>query len=707
MAADACTLDALGALETRIGSLITKEISRKEPLERRWLDDVRQMIGTDTAAQTIREANKGNDTSKQRVQITRSMTNISIARLTDIVLPLDEKNWGIRPDQEPEIIDFDPASVPPNIPVTDPETGQQLVDQETNTPVLSGDVSAAISETSRDLLARANAMQAEIDSQLTATRYIPKCRDAIFDSATYGTGILKGPVVRQSEKIKWKKKRADGIDIWYADIQKDSAPNIEIVSPWHAFPDSDATTWSDAGYMLERHMLNKRQVVRHAKMNGWSREDIEQIVISGPTKTTVSTYMAEYRAITGQSPGDIMSRYELWEYTGTITYEEALTLIERGLIRGLKADGVDYLYDVKLWWIEGKIVRAQPLLLDTGEFDYQFFCWDRDPTCIFGFGVPYQMRHSQDAATSAWRHTLTNAGLSAVPQIIVDEDSVEPADGIWEIRSGKVWKKKRGAGQINTVFDIKNIESRTEELLKIYEVARQNAYEETSQPPLVRGEGARYQTDRVGGMMLLQNNMNISDRRRVKDFDDDLVIPLINKFVSFNMLYSKKDGIKSDQIKVHARGSSELMLKQMKSANASYAVQNAMHPLLGAMHDPYKTLANAYRFMQFDPGDFLLEESKARENLTNMMKSMKENPPKSDAVEAARIRAETDTLRMQHEKELAQMEHEAKLMGLAMDGKIKLTQAETNYLVAQMKDRTLRQSTAAEINLKKAMGQGI
>jgi hypothetical protein len=270
-----------------------------------------------------------------------------------------------------------------------------------------------------------------------------------------------------------------------------------------------------------------------------------------------------------------------------------------------------------------------------------------------------------------------------------------------------VWKKKKQGVPIGNVFEVKNIDSHIDELLKIYEIARQNAYEETSQPPLVRGEGAKFQTDRVGGLMMLQNNLNISDRRRVKDFDDDLVVPLVNKFVSFNMLYSKKDAIKSDQIKVYARGSSELLVKQMKSANASFAIQNAMHPILGTMHDTYKTLANAYRFMQFDPSDFLYEEDKARENLNKMMEAAQQNPPKSDAVEAARIRAETDMQRMQHEKELAQAEHETALMRLAMDGKIQLTKAESEFLIAQMKDRTLRQSTAAEINLKMDMGQGI
>ena len=79
----------------------TRRVGQKQPLEQRWLEDLRQLHGQyeATVQQDLRESGK----SQLYVNVTRPKTNAAAARLNDMLFPTDDKNWAIEPTPVPEL----------------------------------------------------------------------------------------------------------------------------------------------------------------------------------------------------------------------------------------------------------------------------------------------------------------------------------------------------------------------------------------------------------------------------------------------------------------------------------------------------------------------------------------------------------------------------------------------------------------------------
>ena len=79
---------------------VSRQISQKQEIEKRWLDDVRHFNGLpDSETQTKISAQQNKNASTVFVNLTRSKTNNGESKLGDLVLPTDDRNWGIQPSR--------------------------------------------------------------------------------------------------------------------------------------------------------------------------------------------------------------------------------------------------------------------------------------------------------------------------------------------------------------------------------------------------------------------------------------------------------------------------------------------------------------------------------------------------------------------------------------------------------------------------------
>jgi hypothetical protein len=107
------------------------------------------------------------------VGVTRQKTNAAEARLADILLPTDDRNWGIQPSPDPEGaramseegVLVDPAT---HQPVLLDEQGNITNDPQLGKPARKKDVALA---SQRVAALAAEAMQREIDDQLVECDY--------------------------------------------------------------------------------------------------------------------------------------------------------------------------------------------------------------------------------------------------------------------------------------------------------------------------------------------------------------------------------------------------------------------------------------------------------------------------------------------------------------------------------------------------------
>ena len=552
-----------------------KQVGLKEQLEQRWIDDLRHYNGrydkeTEAKMNAADATGAGKkNTSRVFVNLTRAKSNTAESKWSDLVLPTDDRNWGLKPTPVPEIVkqlEDDSDLIMPN--------GDTAVEPETEEPYKKSDQAKEIIKEAKKA---AELMQEEIDDQLTEANYNAACRSVIHDSVVMGTGIIKGPMVEKRAKRAWVD---DGQGNWGLSSNADYKPTAAHVDPWNFFPDMSATKWKDAEFCFERHLLTRKQLRLLSKQPGYMKDQIRNLLQQSPNiSQSKLNYLNELREMNGitQIQGD--NRYEVLEYHGPI---EKNDLVACGC-RGVNEDDPLEEFDGTVWFCMGTVIKVGLNHLDSDDLPYSVLNWEKDETSIFGFGVPYRMRAPQRVMNASWRMVLDNAGLSTGPQVLINKHMVEPANGSWDLTPRKVWWITSKDPKIRADYAMQTfaIDSNQQELTNIFEMAHRLADEETSVPQQQMGGGqpgdqqqpAMLKT--LGGSALWMSANNIMMRRAVKNFDDDLTDPFITRFYDWNMQFNKRSDVKGDY-SIDVRGTSVLLVREMQARNMQEFIASAL-----------------------------------------------------------------------------------------------------------------------------------
>jgi hypothetical protein len=584
------------ALVQKMQDKINLRISQRKDTELRLLDDLRQYHGKYPPEKAAKIVAAGG--SDEFVNITRPKTNQFIARLQDMLLPTDDKNWGIEPTPVPSIDDQTDSKEP----LTDP-SGQQIQTPEGH-PVEHRDVAAGVLEVAKQ---RCLSMEREIDDQLEEAKYNSVQRDVIKDIGVYGTGILKGPTHTNRVKKSWRRVGADsaGVVQYELTIEEDKAPGVEKVSVWNFFPDMSVTELKQCEDILERHPSTRKDLSELAKIPGFNADAIRRLIKQGPQKTSSLWYMNELRAISGNDAVNVQATlWEVWEYHGPLSTEE------------LKACGIEapddplLMTEVVVWYCDGEILKAVLNPSDSGDRPYSVSYCEKDDSSIFGFGYPYLLRNPQNVANGAWRMIIDNAGLSVGPQLIINRKAITPLDGNYALRPRKVWEISDNA-KADDVFKAINIDSHQQELRNLFDMANAMADQETNLPQIAGGQDSPDQPDTFGGLQIQNNNASVVLRRSVKSYDDDMTLTLLPRFVDWNMQHNPKEEIKGDN-RIVAKGAGVLLEKERQAQAIMTAVQVInQDPDAAVLVDKQKIYTDWFRALRLQ--DAMLDEDGVKE----------------------------------------------------------------------------------------------
>ena len=569
------------ALKTIVGRLAKdaeERVSKRRVVENRWIDDLRQYNGVydkTTESNLAQTPNK----SSLFVNATRPKTNACEAKISDMLFPTDDRNWGIQPMPVPHLS----AAAKKAVDSAHKLIGQANEAQEAGDPnhhaiaqqaqdhaTQATDIQAQLEEAK----VRAQAMQDEMETQLGDCQYQQQCRDMLMDAAKLGTGIMKGPVANEGmARRQWEEKRhpETGESLgWGLSCADDVQPAFYRVDPWSFFPDPDARTIVESDSTYERHLCTKGELRSLAQQPGFDADAIRRL-LRGTASDELPTYLSDLRSITAENQAPQDKRYQVWEYRGSLTAEEMLDLCDCMGKTDLAEDSGAYEADpldevqVVLWFCQDEVLKFGINHLDSGESIYSVFCLEKDDSSIWGFGVPYWMRDTQKALCAAWRMLMDNAGLSTGPQIVIDTSVIEPFDGKWELAARKLWKRKGNAKPGEPGITMTDIPSNINDLLVIVKQCEAFMEDESSVTATVMGDaGTTVQTAR--GTAMLANAANVTFRRIIKNFDDDMTTPNIRRLYDWNMQFSDKDYIKGD-MQVDARGTSVLLVRELQSQN--------------------------------------------------------------------------------------------------------------------------------------------
>ena len=620
-------LDRLYAMFTQMRDKWVQARATITDVEKRWRKNTDLYYGDNINTpneleDTLRNgppARKAQDGNRSRVviNIVRPKVDQAVARMCEILFPVDDRNWGLKPTPLPELA----TMVGNNTPTVNPMTGQP-------TGLTANDEAQAIMEAAKEAC---NGMERSIDDSLTECHFNGESRKGIEDGVRLGTMVMYGPFpARQSSKV-WL-PQPDGTQVLM--INESVVPASERLDPWDVFFDPSCGNDHQTGRgFFVRRMVTRKQLRQLVGLPGYDAEAIREVLRSDPKRLRV----AEGRIVRDMVREDA---YEMWTYHGEIEPEEMEMLSSRT---------GDPLTDVEfgvLVIVNDKVIGAMDSWVPDKKLPVDVWCWRKRDDSPFGYGLPDELEHQQRVVNSAWRQVMDNGRVSLGGQIVIKKGMIIPQNGSYEITPNKIWLAKDDLDDVRAAMTTFEFASHLEELLAIANTAMQYADMETGMPQLMGGEkGSAPET--VGGMVMLYNNANSVLRQRVKLYDDNITKPHLERYYDWKMANDPDPAIKGD-FEIDARGSTALVERDIQNQallNLAAITNNPRYiPHLNEREE-IKAILKAFKI---DPESLLKPEDQVAQE---MQAQAQQGAPDDPRIAAAQIKAEVDMARLADVKE--------------------------------------------------------
>lgn len=574
------------------------------------------------------------------VELTRPYVDAASARVSDMLLPTDDRNWALEPTPVPDLIkqldDKTPIAGQGGQPamVLDaeaqpPQPGMPVA-QPAMRPMTAADEARKVLEEAKASCEKA---QKRIDDWLTECDYLDAGRDIIDDAARIGVGILKGPMPKKIRK-KAIVRALQGIGLV---IQESMNPVSGRISPWNFYPDPNCGEDIQRGkYVFERDDITGRELADLKGLPGYLDYAIDEAMEEGP----VNTVIQGGRQKTTTDNRNDAELYQIWYFHGYLSADDLDTL---GATHG--GDGKQY--PVICTMVNDKIIKAALTALDSGEFPYDVFVWQKRAGHWAGRGVARQMRTEQDGVNAAVRAMMDNAGLSSGAQVIINRSKIVPANGKWALEPRKVWwtRQDEDIQNVRDAILFVNMPSVQQELMAIIEFWKHAAEDATGLPMLLQGQLGQ-SPDTVGGMTLLNNNATTVLRRIAKNYDSRITDRHLSRYYEWLLLHGPDDTEKGD-FQIKARGSSALLERDAQSQFLMQLLNASLNPRFKL--DPAKIMGRVLKSQRFDVEDLELPADEAA-------KLMQGQPDPRVAVEQMRQQMQEKELQAENERFATQLQ---------------------------------------------------
>ena len=667
-------------------------------IERRWLEDHDQFMGKDEATKMVASMmdsaeqgypvmNRGARPQRSTVfiNITRPKTNTAEARVANMLLPTDDRNFGLKPSPSPDLTAA--AKLLQKIKLAQQKEQQPPMPQQAGQPPNTAQTAqpqgglAQPQDDPEAILDAANdaskAMQTEIDDQFAECNWNGECRAMLHDAAVYGTGILKGPIVTNKATKSWTPIDHNGTQVHVLEVGSEIKPVSYKVSPWNVIPDpSCGNDIHNGSGIYEFYDYTSKQLRELVKQPGFLEDKISQVLSQGPDPSQNKTALEKRN-------NNKKETYKVWEYWGEFDPEDmraANVDVDEGHT-GLISGCVIFVNEI--------VIKGFLNPLDTGEIPYDFYPWEEDEESPWGYGVPFLCRPAQRVLTAAWRQLMDNSGNTVGPQTIIKPSVISPADGNWQVTGNKLWNCNDESVDVRTAFACIDIPNKAKDLENIIMLAKQFADEESMVPQLQQGEHGNT-PDTVGGMTILQNSNNVVLGRKAKSFDDRVITRHVGRYIDWNMAYSKKREIKGDH-HVIARGTSALLVRDIQNQALMQFGQFQGSPVIAPMVNWEAWIKSVLKAQHVDPTEILKSDAE--------IEALKNQPAQPDpAVALAQMKAQSEmqlvTTKAQAEAKLQQDKYQHEMQSEQYNLQLEQHKLQTGMITPHEATATARIQTA-------------
>jgi len=453
----------------------------------------------------------------------------------------------------------------------------------------------------------ARKMQKIIWDQLDETNATACLRNAAFEMVLLGTGILKGPFNYEKIYHTWTKNPdadSTGPKRVYAPVLKE-VPRLQQVSVWDFYPDPTARTSDELGWAIQRYHLNDAEMRDLGNRPLFDKEAIMAAIAAGPNyeKRTYEDLLRPNDL--GNTPKE---RYEVLEYWGTLNKRTA-TDMGIDLKEKYKIDVEEDDIQVNIWTCGNYILRLTLNPFTPARIPYMVCPYEVDPYNVWGIGLPQNMEDSQTMMNGFARMTVDNLRYAGHLVFDVSEDSLVAGQDM-KIKPGQIFRRQQGQpGQ--SVFGIK-FPSTAQENMFAFDKFRQFADEETGIPSYSHGAtGVTGTTRTASGMSMLMGAAALNIKTVIKNVDEYMLRPLGERYYQWNMQFNEEDLEIRGDIEVKARGTSALMMKEVRSQRLTTLLQVGTNPQVAPFIKWHTVLKELAITLDIDPEEMIASPEEA------------------------------------------------------------------------------------------------
>ena len=548
------------------------DMNRHEFAEARWAKPT-SMAGPLTSNRIPIDEGRSN----VFVRMTSRYVDHGVSKLCEILLPIDEKAFHFDATPVPELIEAkddertvahddgtpmmrkpEEAPVIGQTPAQPPVAGQPPAQP---VPIKVKDFAQENIDIASDCAKKA---ETRIYDWMVESKYPAECRKVAHDAGRIGVGVLKGPFpdIREDRAVV---KSPKGITL---EIKQSIVPALKWVDPWNIFPNAACgENIHDGDDIFERDYLSEKKLKKLKQHSDYLSGQIDKVITEGPGKIYAD----------GGSHTDKKSkkRYEVWYWYGVLKRSDMEVANAVG-IEDVEQEEINAIVTM----VNDTVIKAVINPLDSGSFPYRVMSWSRRPGHWAGVGIGEGISAPQRMANASTRALLNNAGLTAGPQIIIDQIGIVPADGSWKLTPNKIWYKtgESTASKVSDAFFAVIIPSVQKEMAAIIEYAMRLA-EESSGIPLVTQGQVGPTTPQTFGQAELQNNNSLTWLRSVGyRFDDMITEPLVNDMYEWLLLDPEVPEEEKGDFNINAHGSAAMVERAIQ--------EQTVMGLLGASANP-------------------------------------------------------------------------------------------------------------------------
>lgn len=527
-----------------------------------------------------------------------------------LVTNAQDKPWTIRPGPMPDL----PPNMLQELMIKAEQQIQAMIMQGANPSdfevreLLLQLKDQAMNQLTKLADAQAELMDRKMYDQLLEGQWMDAFTQFLDDIVTFPSAVLKGPVVRKRPKLHWVDNGQGDYDL---QVQDTYCLEWERVDPFNLYPAPDASNVDD-GYVIERHKLQRADLVALLDVEGYSNAAIRAVLdeygkggLRDWLYVDINKANAEGKSTVavGQNPSELIDALQFW---GNI---QGRLLREWGMSEEEVPDELAE-YPVEAWligrWIIKAVVNPDPL----GRKPYYKASYEEVPGAFWGNSVADLCRDTQDVCNAAARSLVNNMSLSSGPQVVYNVDRLPAGENITQLFPWKIWQVTSdplaGNGQPVQFFQPNSMAA---ELMAVYEKFATLADEYTGIPRYMTGDSPAGGAGRTAsGMSMLMSNAGKAIKQVISNIDESVIRPCIERLYYFNMRYSDDKDLKGD-INIVARGASSLIEKeaaqQRQTAFLQVALSNPIAQQVVGMEGIAELLRQAAKTLDLNTDDIV------------------------------------------------------------------------------------------------------